>query len=493
MNQQQIQRILIVGGGTAGWMSALFLRRRTGCDVTLIESPNIGTIGVGEATIPNLIDFLQSMEIDEDHFMRACQATYKLGIQFRDWVQKDSAYWHPFGLCGGNIDRLDLFHHWLKRRHELGAPEPYCHYSLQALLCEQGKSHRPLGSSPIVLNYAYHLNATAFGEMLSQQAMAIGVQRVLDDVVKVEMREGAVHRICTADSGEYEADLYIDCTGFRGLIIEQTLRDGWVDWSDVLLCDRAVVTRAEADVEMRPYTISTALDAGWAWQIPLANQSGFGYVYSSNHISDSKAQDSLKEYVGSSDIDARQLEFRVGHRENFWKANCISIGLASGFIEPLESTGIFFIQRALEELVTHFPDQRFEPTLLRKYNERMRLAYQEVRDFIVLHYVLSTREDTDFWIDARNVSYPSSLAQTLEFYRRNGRVLEAETDPVFRETNFYHVLAGGDCLPEKHDSRADFSDFDAVCKLFERIRSENEGHAASLPMHHQLIIWLNDH
>ncbi len=492
-NGLRISSILIVGGGTAGWMSALYLRLRIGCQVTLVESPSIGPIGVGEATIPNLIDFLASVGLDEDVFLKHCRATYKLGIEFRDWVQLGQSYWHPFGLCGGNIDGLDLFHFWLKRRTEQAQAERYCHYSLQSMLCEQLKSHRSIGGRPVVANYAFHLDATALADMLSLAARQSGVRHLVDNVTGAQTgTDGSISQVHTTNHGAITADLYLDCTGFRGVLIEQALGDEWVDWSDVLLCDRAVVRRAPRDDSMRPYTISTAVEAGWIWQIPLRDQTGTGYVYSSRHTSDEQAKRLLTQYGGSEyDGDIRQLHMRVGHRQNFWRANCVAIGLAGGFIEPLESTGIFFIQRALEDLVEYFPDRSFHPTLIAAYNKVMLKSYEEVRDFIILHYILSQRDDTQFWRDSRSVIIPESLNETLEFYDANGRIRESDRNPVFRETNFYHVLTGGKRLPLRHYTRADFSDFDAVLRLLDKIRGDNEVLASGMPSHAEAMDWIH--
>jgi len=345
----------------------------------------------------------------------------------------------------------------------------------------------------VVNNYAFHLNATSFADLLSATARQRGVINRVDHVSSVNVNPNELIASVDMQSGtSLDADLYVDCTGFRGVLIEQALHDPWVDWSDVLLCDRAVVRRGSRDETMRPYTISAAVDSGWIWQIPLVNQTGMGYVYSSSHASDEQAARTLNQYAGvDSDAEVRQLHMRVGCRENFWRGNCVAIGLAGGFIEPLESTGIFFIQRALEDLVELFPDSRFQPSLVETYNARLTATYEETRDFIILHYILSNREDSEFWLDARSVDVPQSLQRTLEFYRANGRILESPRNPVFRETNFYHILVGGGSLPQRYDARADFSSYPAVCELMAQIRSNNEQLATGLPNHSDLMRWLH--
>jgi tryptophan halogenase len=490
-----INRIVIVGGGTAGWLVAAYLRRRTGCTITLMESSDIGTIGVGEATIPSLVDLLRNLKLDEDEFMRRCHATYKLGIKFVNWIHQEHVYWHPFGLCGGLIDGIDLFHFWLKRVRTDCSDEPYSFYCLQALLAEAGKAHRPIDGASVVANYAYHLDASAFADYLKYLATTEGVYHVVDTVRHVVLDErGFIERLETASGHAWSADFYVDCTGFRGLLIEQALGDPWIDWSHLLLCDRAVVLRLPADENMPPYTRSTAVDAGWIWQIPLSNRTGCGYVYSSAHTPDDGAARALLGYANQEERSAADLHYltmRVGRRQHFWKRNCLSVGLASGFIEPLESTGIFFIQRALDELIACFPDTRFNEALARTYNQRLADVYDEVRDFVILHYVLTQREDTSFWHDSRNIPVPDSLRARRDFYQANGFVIEAARDPVFGETNFYHILAGGACLPCRPLPRADFSNFAAVCRLLDQIRARNQKIAETLPTHRALMAWLH--
>lgn len=489
--QQPIRRICVVGGGTAGWMTAAHLRRRTNCEVILVEADSVAPVGVGEATIPALVDWLANMGLDEDDFLRSCKATYKLAIRFQNWIEGDDAYWHPFGLCGGTIDDLDLFHYWRRLIHS-GAihPEtPYSHYSLQTLLSEQGKAHRPIGQKSVVENYAYHLDAGAFADYLKQVGLASGVRHHVAEVQQVNLSpEGHIQSV-TCGSGELiAAEFFVDCTGFRSLLIEGTLQDPYIDWSDLLLCDRAVVTRLPAQSHLSPYTISTALNAGWAWQIPLTDRIGSGYVYSSRHISDEAARAELLEHVNqSADHETRLLKMRVGRRQNFWVKNCLSVGLSAGFVEPLESTGIFLIQRALDEWIECFPRTDCPQSLLSIYNARMSDVYDEVRDFIILHYIMSKRSDTAFWRDSRSVKRPESLQKWLQLYQDTGIAKEADRDPVFRQTNFYHILASGGLFPAQPMARSDFADQQAIVELLDRISFQNQQIAETLPQHEALL------
>lgn len=491
-----IRRILIVGGGTAGWMAAAYLNRflrRAGCSITLVESADIGTIGVGEATVPALVRFVRSLRFDEDEFMRACYASYKLGIRFFDWVRDGHSYWHPFGLCGGTIDGLDLFHYWLRSVRAGRDEGPYSSYSLQALLGEADKAPRPFQGASTIMEtgaYAYHLDAAAFADFLEKTAVGEGVDHLFDDVSNVVLdAHGRIERVETTSGRSLTADLYVDCTGFRGRLIEQALGDPWIDWSHLLLCDRAAALPLPRDPRMHPYTRSTALSAGWLWQIPLSHRVGCGYVYSSAHLPDDAAARELLARASPGKAPAatpRFLKMRVGRRGHFWVKNCVAVGLASGFVEPLESTGILFIQRSVELLLEHFPDGAFNDALVAAYNRRMEALYERVRDFILLHYLLTRREDTPFWRDCRTVAVPDSLRAVMELYDENGTI-EAETMAAFPETSYHHIFSGGERLPRRPLTRAELPDFAKVCAILEQIKAQNREWAETLPAHGELM------
>lgn len=495
-----VRRILIVGGGTSGWMSAAYLAtqlRAAGGEVSLVESKNVPIIGVGEATVPPLVGYLRALGMSEEEFMRRAHATYKLGVKFVGWHDGTDSFWHPFGPVGGSIDGMQLFHFWLKSLRAGDEPGDFCSYSTQATAGDRGRSVRPWnGRSPMHDRgqYAYHLDAHTFAEFLKDEAIARGTRHITDDVVRVDTDErGHIRQVMTREHGPLTADLYIDCTGFRALLAEGALGDRYVDWSGLLVCDRALAAPRPHDGVLAPYTKSTALSSGWVWQIPLTHRAGNGYVYSSRYISDDDARREFAAHlkVDPDKLEARILPMKVGCREHFWRGNCIAVGLASGFVEPLESTGIFLVQRAVALLMTYFPDTAFAPDLIRRYNERMRTTYEEVRDFILAHYVLSRRDDSPFWRDYRAMELPESLRATLAMYRDTG-VVEPVQYAVFPEASWYAILAGQRCLPRTYHAGADLSDFGKVRAIMRAIREQNAQLCATLPSHEQYIAALNE-
>ena len=500
-----IKTILIVGGGTAGWMTAAFLNRfldPARCSITLVESASIGTIGVGEATVPPLVPLLRMLGIDEDDFLRECHATYKLGIKFVDWnrggeVSGKDEIWHPFGPIGAPVvENLPVFHHWLRDKRAGHDSSAYASYSLQALLGDMGRAPRTITEGSIVTRhgaYAYHLDARAFAAYLAKLATLRGVIRLTDDVVNVPLDgRGFIGCVETAEHGRLGADLYIDCTGFAGLLIEKALGDAHVDWSNHLYCDRAVVMPLPADGPMPPYTRATALSAGWSWRIPLSHRTGAGYVYSSRFIAEDAAARELIAHCGQDPDKSTpaHLKMRVGRRENFWVKNCVSIGLAAGFLEPLESTGLFLIQKGVELLLDYFPDTQLNGALIRQYNTQMGAEYDQVRDFIVLHYLLNRRQDSEFWKANREAAPPESLAQTMYFYHQTG-LLDWKNPSLFAEPSFHAIVGGFDRLPRTHHPMADQIDVPKARLALAQIKAQNLALAKSLPDHRALIEAVN--
>lgn len=496
---QPVKSILIVGGGTAGWMAATYLAtqlRATGGRVTVVESPAIPTIGVGEATVPPLVGFLRLLGISEGEFMRRSHATYKYGVKFVDWHDGNDSFWHPFGPVGGDIDGLPVFHYWLKSLRG-GYPEgPYTSYSLQTLLGEEEKAPRGASGSTLIYDrgqYAYHLDAGAFAGFLKGEAMKRGALHIADEVTQVAVDErGHIRNLTTKQNGVLSADLYIDCSGFRALLAEQALGDPYIDWSDTLLCDRALAAPLPLGERTSPYTRATAMSSGWIWQIPLTHRVGNGYVYSSKFIGEDAAGRELAGLLGV-DLDVLQprgLKMKVGRRTRSWQGNCIAMGLASGFVEPIESTGIFIIQRGLALLLTYFPDLDFDPNLARRYNQRMAATYDEIRDFILAHYVLTKRSDSAFWNACREVPLPDSLRELLQVYDRTG-VVEPVEYAMFPAPSWYCILAGQHRLPHIYRRGADLSDFSQVRRILDDIRAANARLAKSLPSHRGYIEMLN--
>jgi tryptophan halogenase len=500
-----IKRILIVGGGTSGWIAAAYLNKfldPSRCAITLLESPAIGTIGVGEATVPPLVAFLRMMGVSEDEFLRECHATYKLGIKFIDWNRGGGTpgrdgIWHPFGPVGAPLlENLPLFHHWLRERRAGRDDSDYTSYSLQALLGDMNRAPRTLRQGSVVTAqgaYAYHLDARAFAAYLARLAVARGVRHLTDEVRGVHLdQRGFIQSVETAGRGRLSADLYLDCTGFAGLLIEKALGDAHIDWSNHLFCDQAVVMPLPHTGAMPPYTQATALSAGWAWNIPLNHRMGTGYVYSSRFVS---ADDAARELIAHTGQDPdksnpAQLKMRIGRREHFWVKNCVSVGLAAGFLEPLESTGIYLIQRGVELLLDHFPDTQMNAALSAHYNAQFGAEFEQVRDFIVLHYLLNRREDSGFWKANRHTAPPASLARTLEFYDQTG-LLDWVNPALFREPSFYAIASGFGRLPRTHHPMADQVSAEETRRALAEIKRQNLALAQSLPEHGALIAALN--
>jgi tryptophan 7-halogenase len=496
--ETNISRITIVGGGTAGWMAACYLERflsRVGSKITLIESQSIDTVGVGEATLPTIVRFLRNMGFDEQEFMRECKATYKLGINFHNWVNKEHNYWHPFGVCGSIIDGIDLFHFWVNAG--LQDNESYSDYSLQAQVAEKGRApYFKDDVSKIIENgaYAYHLDAGEFAKYLKAKAVASGVEHVLADVDEVSLNsEGAIEYLTTKDGNKYEADLYIDCTGFRGRLINEAMQVPFTDWSEFLLCDKAVALSFEKKSEMNPNTNAIALEAGWSWQIPLSDRLGCGYVYSSKHKNETEAVDELmllmRDEHALSD-EPKKLTMPVGHRNQFWNKNCLSLGLAAGFLEPLESTGIHFIQFGLETFMDYFPDRKFDTSLINAYNAKMTSTYEESRDFLMLHYYVSKRDDSNFWHDCRRTKHPSSFEALLNLYDETG-IIESANTRAFPPTSYFHILSGGERYPRRPLSMTNVSDLTKVNQIMLNIKENNSSIIERLPDHKTLIEVIN--
>jgi tryptophan 7-halogenase len=450
MRQQPIRKVVIVGGGTAGWMAAAAIARilgPTGLRIELIESDEIGTVGVGEATIPQIVLFNAMLGIDEHEFVRATNATYKLGIEFVDWTRIGHRYIHPFGFYGLNMMGVEFHHHWLKGRM-LGDATPLDDYSLSIVMGREERFAHPRPdqpSSPLSkIGYAFQFDAGLYARFLRKRAEADGVIRSEGRIVDVVQHgdSGFVEAVVLQSGMRIEGDLFVDCSGFRGLLIEQTLRAGFEDWSAWLPCDRALAVPCEGGGDRQPLTRSTARAAGWQWRIPLQHRTGNGYVYSSAHISDDEAAATLLGNLDGAPLaEPKPLRFTAGHRKRAWVKNVVALGLASGFLEPLESTSIHLVQTGIARLMTLFPTRAFDAESIDRYNAESVRDYVDIRDFLVLHYKATERDDTPFWDYCRTLDPPAGLAAKLAMFRANGRVFR-EHNELFTETSWLSVMVG---------------------------------------------------
>ena len=490
MTQQAVRTIVIVGGGTAGWMTAAGLAAKlNGLPITirLVESAEIGTVGVGEATVPHIRHFNTALGLDEADFMRKTQATYKLGIEFRDWARVGDSYIHPFGAYGAAIGGVGFHHHWL-RAAQGGDPTPIEAYSLPIMAARQGKFAPPssdLRSVASTYNYAYQFDAGLYAAYLRTYAEARGVVRTEGKVADVVLRgeDGFIDAI-VMDSGErIEGDLFIDCSGFRGLLIEQALKTGYDDWSQWLPCNRAAAVPCDTVEPSIPYTRATADTAGWRWRIPLQHRVGNGYVYCSDYISDDAAAAKLLAGLeGPAQAEPRFLRFVTGRRKKHWSRNCVAIGLASGFLEPLESTSIHLIQVAVTTLLELFPDRSCDQADQNEYNRVMELEFERIRDFLVLHYHATNRTDAPFWNDRRTMKIPDSLAYKMDLFRDRGVVVKYK-DGFFLEPSWLAVYLGQNVVPSGYDPVSDKIPDGALAQRLAAMRESIAGATAAMPTH----------
>jgi tryptophan halogenase len=493
MTPAPLQRILIVGGGTAGWMAAAALSHvlRGAVQIELVESEAIGTVGVGEATIPPILLFNQLLGIDENEFVRATQATYKLGIEFHDWFEKGRTYFHPFGAYGARIDAAAFHQYWLRLNAE-GLDDDLGAYSVTSMAARLGRFTRPERDPRSVqsqMTYAFHFDASLYARYLRGRAEAQGVARHEGRIADVVLRDGDgfIRSVRLDDGRELAADFFIDCSGFRGLLIEGALKTGYEDWTHWLPADRAVAMPCARVEDPTPYTRATALEAGWRWRIPLQHRTGNGYVYCSPLISDDEAQARLRASLdGEPMAEPNFLRFTTGRRRKAWNKNCLSLGLASGFLEPLESTSIHLVQAGISKLLLSFPDTGFAEADIDHYNRLMQLEFERVRDFIILHYKATERDDSPLWRQVGAMGVPESLTQKIELFRSRGRVFRFE-DELFQEASWIAVLLGQGVIPERHDPIADIPPLDVVRERLHRMRAMIRDGVERMPPHAEFI------
>lgn len=460
--QSNIRKVVILGGGSAGWMTAAALSKffqSSHCQVTLVESESVGTVSVGEATIPQITLFNSLLGIDEDEFVKFTKGTFKFGIEFANWKEKGHTYMHPFGTYGQNMAGLQFHQYWLKMFIQGKAPDLSA-YSLACTAAYKGKFNRSqrIQNSPLSnIAYAFHLDATRYAKFLRNYAQERGVKRVEGKVQDVYTRssDGFVDSLLLEDGQRLDADLFIDCSGFKGLLIEETLKTGFEDWSEWLPCDRAVAMQCMPKDEVKPYTKSTAQDAGWTWRIPLQHRIGNGYVYPSKFVTDEEALATLRSQMESEPItEPNFLRWQTGRRKKMWNKNVIAIGLSAGFIEPLESTGLHLIQTAISRLMSFFPHQGFNNIDTDYFNKQAKLEMEQIRDFIILHYKLTDREDTPFWKQCKYMSVPQSIEDKMALYASNGRIFR-ENDELFDETSWLAVMHGQGIVPQGYHPLVD--------------------------------------
>lgn len=455
-------RLMIIGGGTAGWMAAACLRRFLPRDwsVRLVESDEIGTVGVGEATIPQIRLFNDALGIDEDEFLAATQGTIKLGIEFRDWTRVGHRYMHAFGAIGRGLGLVDFHHYWLRAR-AAGLAESLDHYSLneRAARARQMQRGAPRTSRYLLeMPYAYHFDAALYAAFLRRRAEAGGVERIEGRIgeVRLDPQRGDVAGVTLDDGRRFDGDFFIDCSGFRGLLIEGALASGYEDWSRWLLNDRAVaVPCAHGTVPQLPWTGATARDAGWQWRIPLQHRIGNGYVYCSAHIGDDAALDTLlSDLDGAAQAEPNQLRFVSGKRRRMWNRNVVALGLASGFMEPLESTSIHLVQAGISRLVKMLPSGAADPAVAAEFNRQSDFEWERIRDFIILHFKATERRDTPYWRDRAEMDVPDTLAAKIDLFRAQGLIFR-EHEELFTESGWLQVLVGQAVEPLRWHPLAD--------------------------------------
>jgi tryptophan halogenase len=488
MSGAPIERVVIVGGGTAGWMAAAAAARflddgqRT---ITLIESDAIGTVGVGEATIPPIRGFNALLGIDEAEFLRATGGTPKLGIEFVGWTNGTDRYIHPFGTHGRDIEGLNFHQLWLKLRHEagIGGIDDYS----MAAVAARGRRFAPPSPDPRSplsgLEYAYHFDAGLYAGYLRGRAEAQGAKRIEGRIVGVEQDErGHVSAVRLEGDRRVEGDLFIDCSGFRSLLLGETMGVGFEDWSHWLPCDRAIAVPTERSAPLLPYTRATAHGAGWQWRIPLQHRTGNGHVYASGFTGDDEAERVLMAHLESKPTaEPRRLSFRAGRRTRMWAGNVVALGLAGGFLEPLESTSIHLIQAGISKLFGLFPDKRFTDVERDEYNRLMGDQYTSIRDFIILHYAATTRDDTPFWRHVRTMALPDTLNRKIALFREKGRIFRYD-DELFAVPSWVAVMLGQGIMPDGYDPVVDALDAGKVAGALRQMRASYADMAAQMPV-----------
>ncbi|MEQ7874495.1 tryptophan halogenase family protein [Sphingomonas sp. ASV193] len=492
MSEYPIRRIIIVGGGTAGWMSAAALARFVGRGrrIVLVESDAIGTVGVGEGTIPPILEYNRSLGIDEPAFLAATKASYKLGIEFDGWVRPGERYFHQFGQIGYPLEGLPLYQHWLKHERDPGVG-PLEAYSMSAAAAARDRFSHPApdpGSPLAAIAYAFHFDAALYAAFLRDYASPLGVERIEGRIVEVarDGESGDVTAVTLDDGRALRGDLFVDCSGFRSLLLGEALGVPFEDWSRWLPCDRAVAVPSARTEPLQPYTRSSARPAGWQWRIPLQHRTGNGHVYSSAHIADDEAERRLLDSLGGVPVGpVNKLRFTAGRRSVAWSHNVVAIGLSAGFLEPLEATSIHLIQTSIQRLISLFPANGINAPERDEYNRQLVSSYDPVRDFLILHY-RANRRDEPFWRAVRETPPPDSLAERLALFDECGRIFR-RGDELFDVPSWAAVMVGQGLRPRAIDPVADALPDGAVIDAMRQLRSHFAAAADSLPLAADLI------
>jgi tryptophan halogenase len=491
---EPIKNIVIVGGGTAGWMAAASLAKYSqgkNLSVCLIESSQIATVGVGEATVPNIVEFNRNLGIDERELIKATQATFKLGIQFEDWYLKGTRFFHPFADFGLKIDQVD-FHQYINRIQAQGSKSNIEDYCFASVLAKMGHFAQPHAQPPSPLadySYAYHFDASLYAKYLQNFSVNLGVKHIDAKIHHANLHpdSGFIQSVSLQDGREITGDLFIDCSGFQGLLIEKTLHTGYEDWSQWLFCDSAVAMQTERTGDTNPFTRSIAKKAGWQWNIPLQHRSGNGYIYSSKFQTDADAQKMLLANVtGKALNEPRKLSFTPGRRKQIWNKNCFALGLASGFLEPLESTSISLVQTAIAKLLSFFPDSEFTPADIAEVNRLHNREMENIRDFLILHYKLSQRDDSEFWRQCQTMNIPDSLAHKIALYESRGHIVMHDNES-FQEASWLSIYHGFNRKSRRYDPRADSVPLAVLEQKLAEMRNNLKAVAKQSMSHQQFI------
>jgi tryptophan halogenase len=492
MSEPQPTRVLVVGGGTAGWVAAASLARLLGrgARIELVESDAIGTVGVGEATIPQIRLLLQVLGINEDDFLRRTSATIKLGIQFEGWGDPGDAYMHAFGSTGRGLAYLPFHHYWLRAQAQgLRSDLWDFNFNLKAAHANKFQRVDPDPQSGIdALVYAFHFDASKVAAYLRAYAERIGVRRTEGRIVDTQLRteDGHIEAVRLEDGRRLEADLFIDCSGFRGLLIEEALGAGYEDWSHWLPCDRAIAVQSEGTEPLSPYTRAIARDAGWQWRIPLQSRTGNGHVFCSAHLGEDEATQTLLDHLDGAPLgDPRVIRFTTGRRKRFWKRNCVALGLASGFMEPLESTSIHLVQSHVDRLVKLFPGPRPDPALVEEYNRQCTREFELIRDFLVLHYHVNRRAGS-FWQACRDLSPPEGLVHKMRLFEETG-VIARDPEDLFAEEAWLQVMIGQGVRPKRWHPMADRLDHAQLASFLSQHRRAVKQRVNQLTSHRGFI------